>query len=99
FMELMPDAEVLEKHLEGNRLKDTVLDLFNKLNDNIREEEGLGDNFTIGHSHFMVKDMDEHKLKTIWYYSVMPLLKEYFFDNQDKIQKYKNIALKYGIPE
>ncbi|MFQ6072037.1 MAG: McrB family protein, partial [Methanosarcinales archaeon] len=99
FMELRPDPEVLEKHLEGNRFKDKVLNFFKELNDNIREEEGLGDNFTIGHSHFMVKDMDEQKLKTVWDYSVMPLLKEYFFDNIDKIQKYKDIAIKYGIPE
>jgi len=87
FMELMPDAKVLENCLEGNGLKDTVLELFNKLNDAIKKEVGLGKDFQIGHSHFMVEDMDEQKLKTVWKYSIMPLLEEYFFNDLDRIDK------------
>jgi tetratricopeptide (TPR) repeat protein len=89
FVEFQPNKEVLEKWLNENPNKKSgidVLNLFTKLNDTIKND--LDEHHQIGHSYFMIEKgiLDEKRLKLIWDYNIMPLLKEYFFTktNLDK---------------
>lgn len=58
------------------------------LNKEIINDESLGDGFAIGHSYFcnISKDaIDEYILKGIIEYELIPLLKEYWFDDPSKM--------------
>lgn len=82
FVEFQPKMEVLEKWLNENPDKRSgidVLKLFTTLNDKIKND--LDEHHRIGHSYFMIENgiLDENRLKLIWDYNIMPLLKEYFF--------------------
>lgn len=86
FQEFLPNKEVLEKWLNENPDKKSgidVLNLFTKLNDKIKND--LDENHQIGHSYFMIKKgtLDEKRLKLIWDYNIIPLLKEYFFTKKN----------------
>ena len=59
------------------------------LNRTIREDPLLGENYQVGHSFFCPKGDDFSKLDTTWYRGIVeteivPLLKEYWFDNPKK---------------
>ena len=66
------------------------------INDEIRKD--LGKNFEIGHSYFVDTDIVDF---STWYnsiikYDIIPILKEYYFDDQDKIDKFlKDLGLDY----
>lgn len=58
------------------------------LNKEIINDDSLGDGFAIGHSYFcnISKDaIDEYILKGIIEYELIPLLKEYWFDEPSKM--------------
>lgn len=86
FVEFQPDTELLEKWLSENRDKKSGIDvskLFNKLNAKLIND--IDAHHQIGHSYFMIKEgkLDENRLKLIWDYNIIPLLKEYFFTKPD----------------
>jgi|GEM_PF-2490070 len=86
FVEFLPNKEVLEKWLNENPQKMSdinVLNLFTKLNEKIKND--LDEHHQIGHSYFMIKKglLDGKRLKLIWDYNIMPLLKEYFFTKRN----------------
>jgi 5-methylcytosine-specific restriction endonuclease McrBC GTP-binding regulatory subunit McrB len=65
------------------------------LNQIIREDESLGDGFEIGHSYFCTFSSGNEKR---WYNNVMefeiiPLIKEYWFDDSDKVSQYSEELL------
>ena len=67
----------------------------NYLNQIIREDESLGDGFEIGHSYFCTFSSGNEKR---WYNNVMefeiiPLIKEYWFDDSDKVSQYSEELL------
>ena len=65
---------------------------FNKVNSLIREDLGKG--FEIGHSYFvdtLNKDNFNDKYTSIINYEIYPLLEEYWFDNESKIDEYKEM--------
>ena len=53
-----------------------VLGLFERLNARLRAD--LGPQAQVGHSYFMVPDLDEARLRLVWQHHVRPLLDEYF---------------------
>lgn len=57
------------------------------LNSTISADESLGDGFRIGHSYFCTDDeiIDEW-LKSVVEYEVIPLIKEYWFDEPTKVR-------------
>lgn len=57
------------------------------LNSTISTDESLGDGFRIGHSYFCTDDevIDEW-LKSVVEYEVIPLIKEYWFDEPTKVR-------------
>jgi hypothetical protein len=82
FVEIAPDVGVLAAWLrarpprEGPAFADKVVSLFGWLNARLREEAGPG--CQVGHSYFMVPDLDEARLRAVWEHQVGPLLDEYF---------------------
>lgn len=57
------------------------------LNSTISTDESLGDGFRIGHSYFCTDDeITDEWLKSVVEYEVIPLLKEYWFDEPTKVR-------------
>jgi MoxR-like ATPase len=82
FLEMPPDAAVLAAWLEthpprgDDQLAVAVVRLFEELNERLRAD--LGPERQVGHSYFMVPELDEAKLRVVWEHHVRPLLNEYF---------------------
>ena len=63
-----------------------------ELNQEIKEDESLGEGFRIGHSYLCnikSEEVDE-KLYFIVEYELIPLLKEYWFDEHGKVEKWSD---------
>lgn len=57
------------------------------LNRAISTDESLGDGFRIGHSYFCTdKDITDKWLKSVVEFEIIPLLKEYWFDEPSKVR-------------
>ena len=70
--------------LSNSNFDDLVLTL-KELNEEIKNDESLGEGFRIGHSYLCnLKSAD--KLNFIVEYELIPLLNEYWFDEHDKVR-------------
>jgi 5-methylcytosine-specific restriction protein B len=59
------------------------------LNHFIAKDESLGDGFRIGHSYFCTKDLvTDEWLNAVVEFELLPLLKEYWFDEQSNIEQW-----------
>ena len=70
------------------------------LNAYITDDESLGEGFRIGHSFFCnlnEKDVEE-QLNYIIEYEIIPLIKEYWFDEPDKVRDW-SIKLRDSLKE
>lgn len=79
-----------------NSYFDKTIQTIKELNNEIKEDETLGEGFKIGHSYFCnIKPDEDDKLNYIIEYEIIPLLKEYWFDEAEKVkiwsEKLKNI--------
>ncbi len=62
------------------------------LNNVIATDESLGEGFCIGHSYFCnLKEADEQTLSNIVEFELIPLLKEYWFDEPTKVKDWTNM--------
>lgn len=87
----------------GNRsmnpdLVKLIVERLSALNGIIREDPLLGENYEIGHSFFCPKGDDFSKLDRKWYDSItrteiVPLLREYWFDNVPKFREMEKALL------
>lgn len=95
FVEMKPGFETEDfiKYKNGlasdkfNRLISCVV----QLNTKISEDTTLGEGFCIGHSYFcnLTKaDIDGQALSDIVKFELIPLLKEYWFDDADKVKEW-----------
>lgn len=75
FEPIYPDLSLVEDQ--------ELRKIMEKLNENIASE--IDDDHTIGHSYFMGKTLKD--LPTLMNGQVLPLLHEYFFDQQESIRK------------
>ena len=84
FVEVRPNFRVLENYLEGleEDLKSVVLFIFRKLNEKINEYKG--EDYGVGHAYFMEIGSGQD-LVDIWNYRIMPLLMEYFYDEEQNL--------------
>lgn len=59
-----------------------------RLNKAVSEDSSLGDGFRIGHSYFCcgTDAATDERLRNILEYEILPLLKEYWFDEPDKFE-------------
>lgn len=73
---------------------DSLIASVKRLNTVIAEDASLGEGFCIGHSYFCnltAQKMNEATLKEIVEYELIPLLKEYWFDEPDKVEEWANV--------
>lgn len=80
------NTEGFKKYLQkvNNDVFNKVIDGVIKLNDIIRKDASLGEGFCIGHSYFCDGDLTTERLKAIIEYDIKPMLREYWFDNDEK---------------
>jgi uncharacterized protein (DUF2461 family) len=93
FLDMPPDAAVLSRWLHahtpaaGAAFAERVLILFARLNTRLCSD--LGPQRQIGHSYFMVPDLDEARLRIIWQHHVRPLLEEHFAGQPGRLTSYE----------
>jgi 5-methylcytosine-specific restriction protein B len=92
FLDMPPDAAVLRRWLQahvpaaGEAFAERVLLLFERLNARLRTDLGPGGQ--IGHSYFMVHDLDETRLRMVWQHHVRPLLEEHLAGQPGRLTSY-----------
>lgn len=68
---------------------DRLIGVVKKLNATISEDSALGEGFRIGHSFFCDQDKpNAPSLSSIVEYQLIPLLKEYWFDNEGRVDEW-----------
>ena len=96
FFEIEPgfDSESFI-HYQNSLNNDTLNELVNKVKDLNREisnDKSLGKGFCIGHSYFCSMEVcTEEWLHSIVDYDIIPMLREYWFDDSEKLQHWENI--------
>lgn len=66
---------------------ESLITVVESLNNTISSDESLGDGFRIGHSYFCTDDeISDEWLKSVVEYEVIPLIKEYWFDEPTKVR-------------
>lgn len=71
-----------------------VINIIKKINEAIDDDKSLGNGFKIGHSYFcpQLKDRKGNKkdIQDIITYEIIPLLEEYWYDDEDSLIQWKN---------
>lgn len=95
FFDLHPafDTESFIAYQEGlaSEKFDRLISCVVKLNEAIASDESLGDGFCIGHSYFCrmsPDDVTDDKLSAIVNYELVPMLREYWFDEPTKVDEW-----------
>jgi hypothetical protein len=100
FLEMPPDTGVLAEWLRahppaaGEEFAAGVVQLFERLNARLRAD--LGPQYQVGHSYFMVPDLDEARLRVVWRHQVQPLLEEYFTGQPQRAAGYDLEGLRHN---
>ena len=94
FFDMNPAFETIQfKHYQENLKNpqfDALIDTIQALNVDIREDDMLGEGFVIGHSYFSnIVNITESELSNIIEFEIIPLLKEYWFDDPSKVDIWK----------
>ena len=82
-----------------NEKIESLIQCIEELNNDISLDESLGDGFCIGHSYFcnLTSDsINDIVLSGIVEYEIIPLLKEYWFDEPSKVKNW-SIDLRSAI--
>ena len=98
FMTLTPQysSSIFRKWLLDRQMKPDLVDLVASrmigLNQEITDDPLLGENYQVGHSFFCPKGEDFSGLDRGWYEGIIrteivPLLKEYWFDNAKRVEQ------------
>ena len=95
FFEMLPafDSEIfIEKYKNkfNNKIFDKLIAEIKNLNAEISADSSLGKGFCIGHSYFCLENCEEKILRSIVDYDILPMLEEYWFDNPEKVEEWKN---------
>ena len=78
----------------NNDTFDELIKLIEQLNKEIIEDESLGEGFCIGHSYFCGQTTCTNEwMREVIEYDIIPMLKEYWFDNKEKVTKWQNNLL------
>ncbi len=93
FVDMPADAAVLARWLEEHPPTDAdetfgprVVRLFEELNRRLARD--LGPEKQVGHSFFMVPEMDGEKLAAVWDHHVRPLLLDYLGGREERLRDY-----------
>ncbi len=91
------DEEKFKTYAQNIPYLNEVISSIKNLNDKIKDDESLGEGFMIGHSYFSnfkeneSKEEIKNKLELILEYEIQPMLKEYWYDEKDKLKDYTNL--------
>lgn len=70
---------------------DRLINCVENLNSVIAADDSLGEGFCIGHSYFCnLKEATDQALSSIVEFELIPLLKEYWFDETTKVKDWTN---------
>lgn len=87
FFEMKPgfDSSGFKKYISdlNNSQLNNVIDAVKELNETIAHDSTLGSGFCIGHSYFCNLNSDNLQLDNIIEYDIIPMLREYWFDNDN----------------
>lgn len=94
FYEMKPsfESDSFKRYLESfnNQKFNNLIDCIKSLNKEIKDDESLGSGFCIGHSYFCNLDNESPKIEKILSeiieFEIIPLLKEYWFDEPQKVE-------------
>ena len=95
FFEMMPAFEV-DTFMQAAAQKQNpkyqkLIQTVKALNEEIKQDTTLGKGFCIGHSYFCTETtVDDAWLSGVVEYELIPLLQEYWFDDQSKITEWEN---------
>ena len=93
FYEMKPGFETdgfkdYQDALDDSRFN-ALIECVKTLNQRIAEDDSLGEGFCIGHSYFCnLKEVTDQTLSGIVEYELIPLLKEYWFDEPSKVREW-----------
>ena len=98
FFDLRPgfDSEgfrAYQAELDNEKF-DRLVQCVESLNEKIAADESLGEGFCIGHSYFcnIAPDkLDDNKLSGIVEYELIPMLKEYWYDEPLRVKEWSNL--------
>ena len=82
-----------QKSLE-NETFDELISKIVELNEEIIRDKSLGKGFCIGHSYFCGKTKEsctKEWMQSVVDYDILPMLSEYWFDDEGKVQRWENI--------
>lgn len=82
-----------QKSLENDTFN-VLISTVSHLNQEIRQDPSLGKGFCIGHSYFCGRTKDDctdEWMKSVVDFDILPMLSEYWFDDDSKYQKWENI--------
>ena len=94
FFDLKPgfESDGFKEYKDGlsNAKFNNLIEAMKELNQEINDDESLGEGFRIGHSYLcnINENNVDAKLTYIVEYELIPLLKEYWFDEQDKVDEW-----------
>ena len=97
FVDIKCETKRLEEWLKENGCKliaSELIGAIENMNKQIEEEMHSKD-FAIGHSYFMREGLDSDKLEEVMDFGVKPLLKEYFFDKEEKVEEITGVMNKF----
>lgn len=95
FFDLKPgfESDGFTSYREGlsSRMLDDLVACVVRLNEAIADDETLGEGFCIGHSYFCglkAADVTQARLSAIVEYELVPMLREYWFDEPSKVREW-----------
>ena len=97
FVDIKCETKRLEEWLNENGciLKASeLIGAIENMNNQIKDEMHSED-FAIGHSYFMREGLGGDILKEVMDFGVKPLLKEYFFDKEEKVEEITGVMNKF----
>ena len=82
----------------SNKTFNELIEKIKKLNEVITQDQSLGKGFCIGHSYFCnAEECTLEWMKDIVEFDIFPMLSEYWFDDESKLNEWKDIL--YGVFE
>ena len=79
----------------GGKMIGRLVEAVKKVNEQILADDSLGKGFLIGHSYLILNDgeknFDMETAESIIEYDLIPLVEEYWFDNESKAKQARNI--------
>lgn len=94
FVEILPafsnDTFIEYKNSLNNKYFNKVIDKIIDLNKEISDDISLGEGFMIGHSYFcnLINNYEEN-LRSILKFDILPMIREYWFDNKDMRERWE----------